>query len=380
MARQDYDVIVVGLGAMGSNALLHLAKAGVRVLGIEQFIPGHDRGASHGESRIIRTAYAEGAKYVPLLKRSWQLWDELEALSGQRLVCRTGGLVMAPAGSAPINAPVASATAHCLPFEILDADQMAARYPQHRLGADTAAFYEADAGVIRPEAAVVAAVDVARKLDAEVWSDTVVEKVVADVSQPYVVVDGEKIVASHVVVAAGAWITQLLPQAAPTLRVERRVFGWFDPKRPQDFTPERFPVFIRTDATGAENWYGLPGWGSPQVKVAIHNWPGLNEPVDPQRGARKPDNNDAKLISDIVEDTLPGLDPRPARLQACMYSLTPDNHFFVGGHPDLPGLTMLAGFSGHGFKMATVLGEITSQIVLHGQSELDISTFSLTRF
>lgn len=380
MSRPEVDVIVVGLGAMGSSALLHLARAGATVLGVEQFTPGHARGSSHGQTRIIRTAYAEGERYVPLARRSWELWDELSTLAGERLVRRTGGLVMGPEGSAPVLAPVVSARAHGLPYEIYDPSALRERFPQHRVDPDTTAFFEEDAGVIRPESSVLAALRVARSFGAEVRTGTAVDQVTADAARPSIRIGTREIAARHIVVAGGAWLRTLVPPVATEISVVRRVVGWFEPRDPEEYAADRFPVFIRSDASGARTWYGLPGLDSPEVKVALHIWPGLDEPVDPRVGARQPDGEDGALLTEIVERTLPGLRPEPVRMQACMYSNTPDHDFLVGGRPDLPGLTILGGFSGHGFKFAPVLGEIARDLALEGRTRWDIAPFALDRF
>jgi sarcosine oxidase len=380
MSTPDVDVVVVGLGAMGSNTLMQLARREVKVLGIEQFEPGHARGASHGGSRIIRTAYAEGAKYVPLAQRAWQLWRELESLSGERLLDKTGGLVIGPTGSAPVQAPITSANAHRLQYELLDQQQMGRRYPQHRLDSDTTAFYEEDAGVLRPEKAVLAAIRVAENFGAKVLTGTEVTEIIPDPKRPRVRIGQEEIAAKHVVVAAGAWLTKLAPAAMARVEVVRRVFGWFESDDPAGYSTEKFPVFIRTDATGTHNWYGIPSVDGSAVKVAIHSWPGLDEPVDPVAGARQPDEQDAKLLAEIVSETLPGLRPEPVKLQSCMYSVTPDHHFLVGGRADLPGLTVLGGFSGHGFKFATVIGEIAADLAMWDKTRWETDFLSAERF
>ncbi len=378
------DAVVVGLGAMGANALLHLARSGARVSGFEQFAPGHARGASHGETRIIRTAYAEGANYVPLLKRAWELWAQLEALTGQRLLLRTGGLFISPKGSGRIEAPIASARAHGLAYEVYDAADLRRFYPQHRVDPDTVAFHEADAGILRPEASIVAAVQAAHEAGATVHSGTRVTRIVPDPARPAVWVGDEEFPARHVIVAAGGWTGRLLPAMAPHVDVVRRVVAWFEPGDAAEFAPDRFPIFIRTakplGESGSFEWYGMPGFGSPPVKVALHTLLHAEERVDPDAGVRPPDEHDARLIEGLVHEALPGLRPEPVRLQACMYSNTPDRDFAVGRHPDLPGLILLAGFSGHGFKFAPVIGEIASQLALVGQSSLDMAFLAPDRF
>ncbi|GAA2093997.1 N-methyl-L-tryptophan oxidase [Kitasatospora saccharophila] len=376
----DADVIVVGLGAMGSQALWQLARRGVGAIGIEQFTPGHDHGASHGESRIIRTAYAEGAAYVPLVKRSWKLWQELERVSGRSLLARTGGLMVGPADSSVIAGPLASARAHGLTYDLLSAEDLRRDFPQFRVTDDLQGFYEEEAGLLRPELAVTTAVEAAVASGAEVFAEAAVREVVPDPERPRVVLDDRELTARHVVVAAGGWLRQLLPGTAGLLTVERRVMGWFGHRDPAAFAPDRFPIFARSDSTGEHGSYGFPSLDGTTVKVGLHTWPGIDEPADPAAGHRPPDRQDAERFAEAVGDTLLGVDPYPVRMASCMYSLTPDRHFLVGGRRELPGLTLLGGFSGHGFKFATVIGEIAAELACDGSTRLPVAQFDPHRF
>ncbi|MFG2695301.1 N-methyl-L-tryptophan oxidase [Kitasatospora sp. NPDC048407] len=376
----DADVIVVGLGAMGSQALWQLARRGVGAIGIEQFTPGHDRGASHGESRIIRTAYAEGTAYVPLVKRAWKLWQELEQTSGRSLLDRTGGLMIGPADSSVIAGPLASAKAHDLKYDLLSADDLRRDFPQYLVTDDLRGFYEEEAGVLRPELAVTAAVDAAVASGAEVFDGTAVREIVPDPSRPRVVVDDHELTARHVVVAAGGWLRQLLPSTAGLITVERRVMGWFRAQDPAAFAPARFPVFVRCDSSGDHNCYGFPSTDGATVKVGLHTWPGIYEPTDPAAGHRPPDQQDAERFADAIRGTLLDVDPYPVRMTSCMYSLTPDHHFLLGPRRELPGLTLLGGFSGHGFKFATVIGEIAADFACDGSTRLPVAQFDPHRF
>ena len=380
MAAPGADVVVVGLGAMGSHALWRLAKRGVRVVGIEQFSPGHDRGSSHGESRIIRTAYAEGPGYVPLVLHAWRLWDELEAESGQRLLERCGGLMLGTPESPVVRGALVSAEEHGLRHELLSSDELRKRFPQHRVDDETVGFYEAGAGVIRPELGVVEAVRAARAAGAEVLAGERVLEVLPDPDRPAVRLADRTIAARHVVVAGGAWMAALVPTLAPRLRVVRRVQAWWQATTPVSFSPRSFPVFVRNAAGGAGAWYGCPSLDASTVKVALHDWEGIDEPVDPEAGPRPPDDADADALSGIVSRTLPDLRAWPVRMVACMYTLTPDQHFAVGRRRELPGLTLLAGFSGHGYKFAPVVGEAAAQLALDGATDLPVEPFDPHRF
>lgn len=374
------EVVVVGLGAMGGHALWRLARRGARVIGVERFAPGHDRGSSHGESRVIRTAYAEGAGYVPLVRAAWRLWEELEAASGQRLLERSGGLALGTRTSPWVRGALESAAEHGLRHELLSSSELRERFPQHRVDDDTVGFFESDAGVLRPERGVVEAVRAARAAGAEVLEGETVLEVVPDDDRPLVRLPGRTLVARHVVLAAGAWLPRLLPALDLRLRVVRRVQIWFGTSSPEAFSPERFPVFVRHQPGGDGAWYGCPSLDGATVKVALHAWPGIDEPVDPVLGPRPPDEHDAEQVAAIVAATLPDLRPRPVRMKSCMYALTPDEHFAVGRRRDLPGVTLLAGFSGHGYKFAPALGEAAAQLALDGATDLPIEPFDPHRF
>ncbi len=380
VSEPDVDVVVVGLGAMGSQALWRLAHRGVRVLGLERFRPGHDRGSSHGESRVIRSAYSEGANYVPLIQRAWTLWDELARISGEPVVTRTGGLMIGTPDAPMVAGALRSAEVHGLEHELLSAADLRHRFDQHRVDDDMVGFHERAAGVLRPELAIRTAVRAALAAGAEVRADTTVHAVRADPYRPVVSIDGRDITARHVVVAAGAWLPRLAPALAEHCTVTRRVMGWFRPRRPEAYTPDRFPVFLRDDRTGRVTWYGCPALEQGTVKVALHTDPSLTETVDPDSGPRPGDGDDAAALSRIVADTLPGLDPQPDTLVSCMYTVTPDEHFLLGGRPDLPGLTLLGGFSGHGFKFASAVGEIAAELATTGRSTLPVGMFAPDRF
>ncbi|MGA4541586.1 N-methyl-L-tryptophan oxidase [Uniformispora flossi] len=376
------DVIVLGLGAMGSHALWRLAARGVDVLGVEQFVPGHDRGGSHGQSRIIRTAYAEGAGYVPLAREAWRLWRELEHASGTALLTRTGCLSIGPAGSRKTTAPLASARTHNLACELLPAVELKARFPQFAVHDDHAAVYDPDAGHLHPERAIAAAVAAARAHGARVLTGTAVAALTPDPVRPSVLLaDGRRLTARRIVVAAGAWLRGLVPAVGRHLRIERRVVGWFPITHdPAPYLDDAMPVFTGGDGTGARSWYGFPSLDGETVKLGLHRWPEIAEPVDLRRGHRPPDAADAARFAQAIPLALTGVDPIPSRMQTCMYDLTPDEHFVLGPHRDAPGLILLGGFSGHGFKFAPVIGDITTDLATAGTTPHPIAAFNPHRF
>jgi sarcosine oxidase len=254
-------------------------------------------------------------------------------------------------------------------YELLDTAVLTARYPQHAaLPAGTVALCEPAAGVIRPEAAVRAAVSAAVARGARVLPGQVL-----GIDGTSVRLTDRVLTARHVVVAAGGWTGGLLPELAPALRPVRRVQGWFPARAAGEFAPERFPVFLRE--TGGDVWYGMPTMDRASVKVAVHYQSTVDEPVDPAVGPRPPDRADADLLSALVATGLPGLDPRPLRLVPCTYTMTPDENFVVGRAPDRPHTTVLCGFSGHGFKFAPLIGEVAAELALTGGTPYPVGLF-----
>ena len=256
----ETDTVVVGLGAMGSQALWRLARAGVDVIGVEQYSPGHARGSSHGESRIIRTAYLEGAEYVPFVQAAWRAWGELEDASGSRLVVRSGALMLGRPDSEAVGGSVAAARQHDLAHEHLSPTALAKRHPRHVMRPDEVGVFENAAGVVLPEASILAAVRLARQAGARVWTDKAVTRIEPDSEHPRVRVGDTEIRARRVIVTAGAWLPRLLPDLADLgggIRVERRVLGWFRVTEPSPRTADPEPVFLRDEPDGAL-WYGFP--------------------------------------------------------------------------------------------------------------------------
>ena len=376
----DVDVIVVGLGAIGTQALWRIADRGLRVVGLEQFTHGHDRGASHGESRIIRTAQAEGPDYVPLARSAWKLWAELEKISGLQLIRRVGGLIIED-DRKMIDESSLSADIHGLSYELLNARDLRSRFPQHIVGSDHASgFFESRAGLIEADRAIRASLSEARRLGAEVLPHSRVDEIIPDDSHPSVRCGDKVITARHVVVAAGAWLTKLVPSYSPPLRTVRRMTAWFAMNRPDMFTPERFPVFIRTDQSATRNWYGFPTLDGETIKIGVHLWPGADESIDLESGTRPPDRDDFDLFASIVGSSLRGILREPTRLKTCMYARSEDDHFVIGRSRRIPGLILLGGLSGHGFKFSPAIGEIAASLADDPHSPNPIPTFDPDRF
>lgn len=370
------DVAVVGVGTAGSAALWRLAERGVRVVGIEQFSPGHDRGSGHGESRIIRTAYHEGADYIPLVRAAFGYWRALEHRAGVSLLTMTGALNIGSADGSVVRGALEAAAAHDLPHELLDSDALTRRFPQHRALPEDIAVWEGEAGVLRPELSITSACEVAQRLGAEILTQ---RRVIGFEPGPGGSVDvrlTDRVVrARHAVVTAGAWIPGLVPDANLPLTVERKVLGWFPATDVEAHSPYRFPVFIRQSPEA--HWYGFPSLDGQTVKFGIHlggqktNADELNRDVTA---------DDTRPLAQLASRYLPGLDPHPARTAVCMYTNTPDGHFLIGPLAGWDNVTVVSACSGHGFKFAPVLGEIAAQLALHGGTTLPIGRFDPTRF
>jgi sarcosine oxidase len=370
-----YDVIVLGLGGMGSAAAAHLAARGSRVLGIERFTPAHDRGASHGESRIIRQAYFEDPAYVPLLLRGYELWDELERESPGILTV-TGGLMIGRPDSAAVAGSVASARRWDLAHELLDTEQVRRRFPALAPDDETVALYEPNAGYVRPEQTVLAHLARATKHGATLnFGERVLDwQAHGDAEGVTVRTTQGTYTAGSLVIAPGAWAPGLLPEFAPSLAVERQLLFWFAPTSGIDlYRARRFPVFIWEDPSGMQ-LYGFPAYGSPDdgVKIAFFR---AGTPADPDNLDRRIHADEIERMRDYLSARIPTLSGRYLRGLACTYTTTPDENFLLAAHPAHPQVTLAAGFSGHGFKFVPVIGEIIADLVIDGATRHPISLF-----
>jgi sarcosine oxidase len=364
-----YDAIVVGLGAMGAAALAELARRGRRVLGIEQFHLPHARGSSQGGTRIIREAYFEHPLYVPLVRRGYDAWQALERRTSRRLLVPTGGLTIGPPDGRLVAGALASARTHGLAHEILDAAAVAHRHPAVRIPEGAAAVFEPRAGVLLAARAVAALLDVARADGAEVRDGVIVDGWEADARGVRVRVAGQTLEAHRLVLAAGPWMSALVPALASLLRVERNVVHWFRPEAHTAagvgaFGPEALPVLVVEDRP-EHLLYALPSMRElgddleDGVKFARHHG-GVFGPID---ALEPPGAADASAIGADVARYLPGLRPEPVRSATCAYTNTPDGHFLIDRHPAYHAVILLSPCSGHGFKFAPVVGTLAADFV-----------------
>ena len=368
-------VAVVGCGAMGAAAGWRLAARGVQVVCFDRHSPPHTLGSSHGESRITRTAYFEGAWYVPLLQETFPLWRELEASTGADLLTLNGALMIGAASAQAVTGALAAATARGLDATSMEAGELRRRFPGHVIRDGDVAVLDRQAGFLRPEVAVEAMIDRVVALGGEVRRDVVVNDVAGRADGVEVSTDGSREIFDAVVLAAGAWMSQLA--AWLPLTVERQVLAWLAIEPGADWlTPERFPVFIRqTDDLG--DIYGIPTLDGVSIKIARHH---DGDATDPDNLRREVSDAELDPLRAFAAKYLRGVSQKVTRTAVCMYTNTPDGHFAIDLHPDDSRVVVISACSGHGFKFAPVVGDIAADLVSAGRTSRDISRFAVARF
>ena len=373
MAAERFDSIVVGVGGMGSAALYHLARRGQRVLGLERFTVPHELGSSHGVTRIIRLAYYEDPAYVPLLRRAYELWRELESSAGERLLHITGSV---DAGEGIFEGSLRSCVEHDLPHEVLSGAELGRRYPGYRLPDDIDALLQPDGGFLLPERCIETHAREARRLGAELRETERVLGWEPAGDGVRVETDRGAYEAARIVLCAGAWSEQVARLDRGLVTAERQVLGWFHPHEPQLFDASRFPVFNLVVPEG--RWYGFPVFGIPGFKIGKYHHRG--ETVDPDDFDREPNREDELLLHDFVARYFPAGAGPTSSLETCLFENSPDEHFLLDAHPDCPQAIVGAGFSGHGFKFCSVVGEILAELALDGATRHEIEFLRLGRF
>lgn len=374
---QHYDTIVVGVGGMGSAVAYQLSARGQRVLGIERFELGHGRGSSHGETRIIRLAYFEGSAYVPFVRRAYQLWQDLSAKAGAPLLHRTGSLEMSERGYDFVDRSRASCVDHGLPHEMLDADEVMQRFPAFKVTPTTRAIFQPDGGYVLCEAGTHAHATLAAQNGATLkFGETVLEFQPTADGGVAVHTDRARYTAGQLVLTAGPWMGQLVPNLGENLATFKQAVAWFRPARLELFKPAAFPAFIHFSEDG--EFYGLPMHSARGVKVGGPHF--AREPIVPDAREREASPAQIKALRDFVGRHLPAASGPAIDTTACIYTKTPDEHFIIDRLPQLPQVVVVSACSGHGFKFAPAIGEIVSELVIDGRSKLDITPFALARF
>jgi sarcosine oxidase len=359
---------------MGSATVRELARRGRRVVGFERFTPGHDHGSSHGAIRIIRLAYFEHPSYVPLLRRAYALWRELERQAGRQLLHVTGMVEIGRPHGTLVSGTLASARQHGLQHDLLAAPEVMRRYPAFRLPADFVGVAQRDGGFLAAEPSIDAMLDLARHAGAVLRTGETVRAIEPHGDRVRIVTDRATVEAGAAVVAAGPWTASLLPELP--LRVTRQVMGWFAPADPALFVPGRFAVFIIESDFGMH--YGLPPFAGDSLKIAKHHH--ADETVDPQTCDRTVSPADEALIRAPLQEFLPAASGPLVRAQTCLYTMAADGHFVVDRLQDAANVVVVSPCSGHGFKFAPVIGEIAADLATRGATDHDISRFRLDRF
>ena len=373
-----YDAIVIGLGGMGSATAYHLARRGQRVLGLEQFGALHEQGSSHGLTRIIRLAYHEDPSYVPLLRRSYELWHELELTAWEELLVTTGSIEGGPPDGHMFRGALEAAQLHDLPHEVLDAAELTRRYPAYAgLDPATSVVFQPDGGFLLAERSVRAHLDAAVAAGADLRFETPVRGWEPTASGGVrVVTDAGAHEAERLAICAGAWASRMVPALDGLAVPERQVLAWLTPLRPELFTPDRFPVFLIDVDEGS--YYGFPTHDGHGFKFGCYHH--FREPMDPDDPDRSTRPDDEAALRAFAERYFPDGAGPTEMLKACMFTNSPDEHFLIDRVADAPQVSIAAGFSGHGYKFCSVVGEMMADLAVDGSTRHDIRLFRLDRF
>jgi sarcosine oxidase len=374
-----FDAIVVGLGGMGSATLYHLARRGLRVLGLEQFTVPHVFGSSHGLTRIIRLAYHESPKYVPLLRRSYELWDQLQIEAGEPLLHITGSIDAGWEGSRTVSGSLEACREHGLEFSLLTAGELHARSPGYELPAGMLAVLQPQGGLLVPERCVIAHVEGARRAGATVAENQRVLDWDASATGVRVRTTSQSYDAARLVITAGPWVRTLVPALSDVAVPERQVVMWTAVEDESLFALDRFPVFnLQASPDGSEHYYGYPIHGRRGFKIGRYHH--RNERGQPEDLSRQTDATDEEVLRVALRRFFPKANGPALALETCLFTNSPDGHFILDRLEGLPHVALAAGFSGHGFKFCSVIGEIMADLVTEGQSPLDLRMFSAARF
>ncbi|WP_067567433.1 N-methyl-L-tryptophan oxidase [Nocardia acidivorans] len=371
-----YDVIVIGLGGMGSAAAYHLAARGHRVLGLERFTPAHDRGSSHGGSRIIRQSYFEDPAYVPLLLRAYELWEQLARDSGDEVYRLTGGLYVGPAESLTVAGSIRASREWGLPHRIMDSAEIRGAFPNFAPDPHFIGLYEQQAGFARPELTVGAHLELAARAGADLRFGEQVEQWKQSGGGVTVTTAAGSYTAGQLVICPGAWAPKLLADLGIGIEIERQVMYWLDPVvGTAKF--ENDPIYIAENDEGAQI-YGFPAVDGPDggVKTAFFRKGLLCTPETIDREVHADEITEMRTR---VTELLPALAGRLLHAATCMYSNTADQHFVIARHPAHTAVTVACGFSGHGFKFVPVVGEILADLAMTGGTRHPIDLFAPQR-
>jgi sarcosine oxidase len=377
LAKHTFDVIVAGVGGMGSAALWQLARREKRVLGLERFDVPHDHGSSHGVTRIIRLAYYESPDYVPLLRRAFALWGEAGDAFGERLLITTGSIDASTADGEVFNGSLGSCLKHDIRHEVLTGKEVNARFPAYCLPDDYRALFQPDGGFVLSERAIVAHATMAMAAGAEIRArEKVLDWSPIAGGGVRVTTDRGRYEAGRLVLSPGAWIGDLVPALKEIAVPERQVLGWFQPDEPAKFAPSSFPVLNMMVPEG--RYYLLPIHGVPGLKIGLYHHLGERSHADTL--SRDVTAEDEAVLRRCLTRYFPGADGPVMALHTCIFTNTPDEHFIIDTLPGQPEVVVASPCSGHGYKFASVVGEIIADLATAGTSRFDLSMFRFSRF
>lgn len=384
-----YDLIIVGLGAVGAASAYQAAKRGAKVLGIDRFAPPHALGSSHGDTRITRIAIGEGEHYTPIVRRSHQIWRDIEAKTGEELLVVTGGLIISSSARRAtthvanfFENTLAAARRFGVEHELLDAANLRELFPQFNVSDNEVGYYEPAAGYLRPEACIRAELALAEESGAQLRRNERVDDIADEGGVVRVRTEAAEYRARQVIVAAGAWLPQLLDaDLARHFRVTRQVLYWFETTGPiADFTAPRFPIWIWELQDREHVIYGFPAIDGREagIKVATEQYATQAHPDESRRAVTEEEAHE--MQRSLVAPYLPGVGTRCIKAVSCLYTATPDFHFAIGRHPRMPNVIVASACSGHGFKHSAAIGEALAELSCEGRSTIDLAPFSLERF
>jgi sarcosine oxidase len=382
--NKTFDVIVIGVGSMGSAACYYLAQRGAKVLGLEQFDSPHTYGSHAGQSRIIRKAYFEHPDYVPLLERAYANWHALEQASGEQVYEQTGLLYFSRPDHMLVSGTIASSTAHHIPLERLDESTIRKKYPQVELPTGYTGLMESDAGFVRPEKAIQLYRDLSEQAGAEIRTQTRVLSWSGSTDGVEVRTDKGNAHGLTLIITAGPWAGMLIPELQPKLQVTRQVLAWVTPENPEAYKLGHWPCWTIGDDDQPGIYYGFPilpeeRFGGPIGFKLAHHAPGL--PCSASDVSRAITEADIAGIQYCLDRYFPNIRARMHVLKTCLYTNTPDEHFIIDHLPETgKKVIFAAGFSGHGFKFVSVVGEILADLVIKGRTELPADFLRLSRF
>ncbi|HKT12586.1 MAG TPA: N-methyl-L-tryptophan oxidase [Terriglobia bacterium] len=372
---EHFDAIVVGMGGMGSATAYQLARRGLKVLGLEKHNLLHDQGSSHGLTRIIRLPYFEHPSYVPLLYRAYELWRQLENLTGERILFVTGGIDAGPESGRVVQGSLAACREHSLRHEVLDAGQLRKRFPGISLAKGMVSVYSPDSGFVLSERAMGLYTRLALELGAEVHGREAVTGWEARPDSVRVRTEASTYSAGRLIVSAGAWTARLLPFLKEVLQPERQVLIWTRPLRPELFHLGAFPIFNLQSPEG--QFYGFPVHDFPGFKIGRYHH--RNEKVDPDAMDRNCHPEDEAVLRKGIARYFPEANGPTLAMKVCLFTNTPDEHFILDAHPESDRVFIAAGFSGHGFKFCSLVGEIMAELAETGATRHNLDLFRISR-